>query len=80
VTEVLTLLGTALLFLLCALLGSLWRFNYPPFVVNTQRLGTIRCAVVYQGVATRNDATTQEMLAHRTMAQANFVMTEFSEV
>jgi hypothetical protein len=30
VTEVLTLLGTALLFLLCALLGSLWRFNYPP--------------------------------------------------
>ena len=26
-TEVLTLLGTALLFLLCALLGSLWRFT-----------------------------------------------------
>jgi hypothetical protein len=27
VTEVLTLLGTALLFLLCALLGSLWGFT-----------------------------------------------------
>jgi hypothetical protein len=27
VTEVLTLLGTSLLFLLCALLGSLWGFT-----------------------------------------------------
>jgi hypothetical protein len=29
VTEVLTLLGTAPIFLLCALLGSLWGFSYP---------------------------------------------------
>jgi hypothetical protein len=44
VTEVLTLRGTAILYL--------------PFMVNTQRLGTIRCADVYQGVAIRDCATT----------------------
>src|ERR671911_2854001 len=51
-----------------------------PFVVKTPQLGTIRCSVVYQGVATRNGATTQEMLAHRTGVQVNFALTEFSEV
>src|SRR5215218_10576883 len=38
---------------------------YPLFVVKTLRLGTIRCTVVYQGVATRNSATTREMLAQQ---------------
>jgi hypothetical protein len=32
---------------------------------------------VYQGVATRNDATTREILAHRTRTQPNFAFTEF---
>jgi hypothetical protein len=37
----------------------------PPFVVKTLRLGTIRCTFLYQGVATRNSATTREMLAQQ---------------
>jgi hypothetical protein len=48
--------------------------------VETRQLRAIRCAIVYQGVATRNDATTREILVHRTGAMLNFVMTEFSEV
>jgi hypothetical protein len=32
---------------------------------------------VYQGVATRNDATTREILVHRTGALLNFAITEF---
>jgi hypothetical protein len=43
-----------------------WRH---PFGVKMLLLGTIRCTVVYQGVATRNDATTREILAHRTGTQ-----------
>ena len=54
-----------------------WRH---PFGVKMFLLGTIRCTVVYQGVATRNDATTREILAHRTGTQPNFALTEFSEV
>jgi hypothetical protein len=47
------------------------------FGVETRRLRTFRCAFVYQGVATRNDATTREILAHRTGTQLNFAFTEF---
>jgi hypothetical protein len=36
--------------------------------------------LLYQGVATRNGATTREILAHRTGAQPNFALTGFSEV
>src|ERR687894_1126052 len=50
-----------------------------PFVVKTPQLGTIRCSVVYQGVATRNGATTQEILTIRTGATPNCASTEFSE-
>src|SRR5215203_1312927 len=53
-----------------------WR---QPFGVKTLRLGTIRCTNVYQGVATRNSATTLEILAHRTGAQPNFALRGFSE-
>jgi hypothetical protein len=34
-------------------------------------------ALVYQGDATRNDATTREILVHRTGTQPNFALTEF---
>src|SRR5215216_2382981 len=40
-----------------------WRH---PLSVETLRLGSSSCTIVYQGVATRNDATTREILAHRT--------------
>jgi hypothetical protein len=53
-----------------------WRH---PFGVETRRLSSVRCAVTYQGVATRNDATTREILAHSAGAQPNFAST-FSEV
>src|SRR5215212_3959086 len=51
-----------------------------PFSVETLRLGSSSCTVVYQGVTTRNDATTREILAHRTGTQPNFALTEFCEV
>jgi hypothetical protein len=38
------------------------------FGVEMPRPSSVRCAVVYQGVATRNGATTREILAHRTGA------------
>src|SRR5215204_7142179 len=40
-----------------------------PFSVKTLRLGSSSCTIVYQGVATRNDATTREFLALRTGTQ-----------
>src|SRR5215217_1701307 len=51
-----------------------------PFSVETLRLGSSGCTIVYQGVATRNDATTREILAHWTGTQLNFALTEFCEV
>jgi hypothetical protein len=51
-----------------------------PFGVETLRLGSSSCTIVYQGIATRNYATTREILAYRTGTQPNFVMTAFSEV
>ena len=51
-----------------------------PFGVETLRLGSSSCTYVYQGVATRNDATTREILVHRIGTQPNFALTEFSEV
>src|SRR5215208_729372 len=51
-----------------------WRH---PFGVKTLRLGSSSCTVVYQGVATRNDATTREILAYRTGTRPNFALTEF---
>jgi len=51
-----------------------------PFGIETRRLSNIRCTYVYQGVATRNGATTREILAHRTGVQPNFAFTEFYEV
>jgi hypothetical protein len=54
-----------------------WRHR---FGFETRRLGTFRCTFVYQGVATRNGATTREIPAHRTGVQPNFASTEFSEV
>src|SRR5215211_9011846 len=35
------------------------------FCARIRRVGAIRCTNVYQGVATRNGATTREILAHR---------------
>src|SRR5215208_6703244 len=37
-----------------------------PCSVEKRRLGAFRCTNVYQGVATRNDATTREFRGHRT--------------
>jgi hypothetical protein len=51
--------------------------RWHPSGAETRRLSTIRCTFVYQGVATRNGATTREILAHRTGAQPNFACTEF---
>src|SRR5215208_3858519 len=51
-----------------------------PFSVETLRLGSSSCTIVYQGVATCNSATTREILAHRTGTQPNFAFTEFYEV
>jgi hypothetical protein len=51
-----------------------------PFGIETRPLSSIRCTVMYQGVATPNGANTREILAHRTGARPNFVLTEFSEV
>jgi hypothetical protein len=48
-----------------------------PFGVKTPRLGSSSCTYVYQGVATRNDATTREFLSHRTGAMPNFALTAF---
>jgi hypothetical protein len=45
-----------------------------PFSVETLRLGSSSCTVVYQGVATRNGATTREILAYRAGAQLNFAL------
>jgi hypothetical protein len=50
-----------------------------PYGVKTHRLGSSSCTIVYQEVATRNDATTREILAHRTGIQPNFAFTEFYE-
>src|SRR5215212_3673768 len=41
------------------------------FSVQTLRVGS-SCTIVYQEVATRNDATAREILAHRTGTQPNF--------
>src|SRR5215208_3752651 len=51
-----------------------------PFSVQTLRLDSSNCTIMYQGVATRNDATTREILAHRTGTQPNFAFTEFYDV
>src|SRR5215203_5584779 len=48
-----------------------------PFGVETLRLGSSSCTIEYQGVATRNHATTREILVHRTGSQTNFAITEF---
>jgi hypothetical protein len=48
---------------------------WPPSGVEARRVGAIRCTVVYQGVATRNIATTREILAHRIGARPNFAST-----
>ena len=48
-----------------------------PFGVKTLRLGSSSCTDVYQGVATRNGATTREIVAYRTESQPNFAMMEF---
>jgi hypothetical protein len=45
---------------------------WAPFGVETWRLRTFRCTFVYQGVATRNGATTREIPAHKTWARPNF--------
>jgi hypothetical protein len=45
-----------------------------PFSVKTLRLGSSSCTVVYQGVATRNGATTREILAFPARAQLNFAL------
>src|SRR5215217_3653635 len=51
-----------------------------PFSAGTLRLGSSSCTIVYQGVATRNNATTREILAHRMGTQPNFAITAFYEV
>src|SRR5215218_6877161 len=51
-----------------------------PFGVETLRLGSSSCTYVYQGVATRNDAITREILVHRTGSQANFLELRYGEV
>jgi hypothetical protein len=50
-----------------------------PCGLRTRRLSSVRCTVVYQGVATRNGATTQEILNIRTGATPNCASTAFSE-
>src|SRR5215212_8071947 len=45
--------------------------------VEAWRLSAIRCTILYQGVATRNGATTGEILHPRTGAQPNFASTEY---
>src|SRR5215203_1832183 len=44
------------------------------FRVEMPRPSSIRCSIVYQGVATRNAPTTREFLAHRTGAESNFAL------
>src|SRR5215217_3244305 len=56
--------------------ATAWRH---PFGVQTRRLSAFRCTVVYQGVATRNGATTREIPAHQIGARPNFACTGFSE-
>jgi hypothetical protein len=46
----------------------------------TRRLGTFRCTNVYQGVATRNGATTREISHPRTGPKPNFALRGFSKV
>src|SRR5215210_3846906 len=60
----------------CERSRATWR---DPFGLGTWRPCIIRCLDVCQGVATRNSATTREILAHRTGSQPNFVCTKFSE-
>jgi hypothetical protein len=43
--------------------SAAWRC---PFGIEMRQLRAIRCAIVDQGVATRNDPTTREILVHRT--------------
>ena len=57
-----------------------------PVGVKTHRLGTIRCTDLYQGVATRNGATTREILPPSGRSDAalheavNFALLAISEV
>jgi hypothetical protein len=49
------------------------------FGVETHLPSGVRCAVVYQGVATRNAPTTREILHPRIEAQPNLALSGFSE-
>jgi hypothetical protein len=51
-----------------------------PFGAKTRRLGSSSCTFVYQGVATRNSATTREILAHRTGAKPCFLIDRYEKV
>jgi hypothetical protein len=54
-----------------------WR---DPVGLLTRRLRYSRCTIVYQAVATRNEATTGEIPAHWTAVEPNFRWTAFYEV
>jgi hypothetical protein len=48
------------------------RACYTPLGSKRLRLGSSSCTFLYQGVATRNGATTREILAHRTGPMQTF--------